>query len=196
MVENTTRNTCGGYTIIKTIGVGGNAPVKLVEKDGQQYAMKIMTPGQAGWQSCVDKTRIEFNLLKERDISSIVKYLEFNDNAIWTQSKGKQVPCIFLVMEFLRASEMLEFINEMGDQDDSFFRYIFLEIANGIHQVHKGGLAHRDIKLDNVMITEDCEVKIIDFGFGKVLQGRKGTGFMSTFFGTEMYMAPELLNKK
>ena len=45
------------------------------------------------------------------------------------------------------------------------------------------------------MITEDCEVKIIDFGFGKVLQGRKGTGFMSTFVGTEMYMAPEVLNK-
>ena len=49
MVENTANNTCGGYTIIRTIGVGGNAPVKLVEKDGQQYAMKIMTPGQAGW---------------------------------------------------------------------------------------------------------------------------------------------------
>ena len=155
-----------------------------------------MTPSQAEWTGCVEKTKTEYNLLKERDISSIVKYLEFNDHAIWTKSNGKQVPCIYLVMEFLKATEMLEFINEMGTQDDSFLRYIFLQIASGIHQVHKAGIAHRDIKLDNVMITEDCEVKIIDFGFGKVLQGRTGSGFMSSFVGTEMYMAPEVVDKR
>ena len=43
-----------------------------------------------------------------------MKYLEFNDNATWTNSKGKKIPCIYLVMEYLRAAEMLEFINEMG----------------------------------------------------------------------------------
>ena len=88
MVENAMPN-CGGYTIIKTIGVGGHAPVKLVEKDNQQYAMKIMTPDKKEWKAVVNKTRTEFNLLKERSIPSIVKYIEFNEDAIWTKSKGK-----------------------------------------------------------------------------------------------------------
>ena len=54
-----------------------------------------------------------------------MKYVDFNENAVWTKSNGKKVTCIFIVMEYLRAAEMLEFINEMGDQDDSFYRYIF-----------------------------------------------------------------------
>ena len=45
------------------------------------------------------------------------------------------------------------------------------------------------------MITEDCEIKIIDFGFGKELRGGEGGGFMSSFVGTEMYMAPEVVDK-
>ena len=97
-------------------------------------------------------------------------------------------------MEYLNAAEMLEFINEMEHQDDRFLRYIFTEIAGAIHQIHKAGIAHRDIKLDNVMITEDCEVKVIDFDFGKELKGTESSGFMTTPVGTPMYMAPQVLS--
>ena len=49
MVEKTVgqQPTCGGYTILKTIGDGGTASIKLVEKDGARYAMKIFTPGDS-----------------------------------------------------------------------------------------------------------------------------------------------------
>ena len=45
------------------------------------------------------------------------------------------------------------------------------------------------------MITEDCQIKLIDLGYGKVLAGTDQKGFMSSYVGTEMYMAPEILNK-
>ena len=76
-------------------------------------------------------------------------------------------------MEHLKAVELLEFINQMGTQEDPFLRHIFLEVANSIHKLHKAGIAHRDIKLDNIMITDDLKIKIIDVGYGIALCGRK-----------------------
>lgn len=61
-----------------------------------------------------------------------------------------------------------------------------------MHAIHKAGLAHRDIKPENVLLTNDYQVKIIDFGFGINLAGRTGTGFTNTYLGTPMYMCPEI----
>lgn len=76
-------------------------------------------------------------------------------------------------MELLDGVEVLEFFNECQDQDDSFVRYIFTRIGKGILQLHKAGIAHRDIKLENIMLTQDYKLKIIDLGYGLTLAGRK-----------------------
>lgn len=98
-------------------------------------------------------------------------------------------------MELLNGVELLEFLNETEDIDDSVIRYIFLQIANALHQLHKAGIAHRDIKPENVMLTEDFEIKLIDVGFGLKLAGRTGTSWMKTRKGTPMYMAPEIMDR-
>jgi serine/threonine protein kinase len=76
-------------------------------------------------------------------------------------------------MELLEGVELLEFLNECQDQEDSFIRYMFVEIGKGIHHLHKAGIAHRDIKPENIMITKDYKLKIIDLGYGLTLAGRK-----------------------
>ena len=95
--------------------------------------MKIFTPDEASWKEVVQMTKTEFDLLRDKNIPQIVKYIEFNPDAIWTKSKGQQVRCCFLVMEYLKAAEVLEFINEAGVQDERFIRHIFSEIAGAIH---------------------------------------------------------------
>merc|ERR1719222_888831 len=61
----------------------------------------------------------------------------------------------YIVMELIKGVELREFLNECDDLDDSTIRYIFHQVANAINQLHKAGIAHRDIKMDNMMITED-----------------------------------------
>lgn len=98
-------------------------------------------------------------------------------------------------MDLLEGVELLDFLNECNEneiQDDSFFRYIFLKIGNAIHQLHKAGIAHRDIKLENIMITKDFDIKLIDFGYSFALAGRNEGGYMKSRVGTFMYMAPEV----
>jgi len=75
-------------------------------------------------------------------------------------------------------------------------RYIFTKIASALHQLHKDGFAHRDIKPENIILTEKFDIKLIDFGFTTNLAGSDQTGFMKTSGGTQMYMSPQLLEKR
>jgi serine/threonine protein kinase len=189
-------STCGPYTILQTIGEGGNAVIKLVEKDGAQYAMKIFLLEGQEHKEIIRKTKHEFEVVKSLDIKGVMKYHEFNEKAVWTNRKGDKKDVCYLVMELVKGVELLEFINEYEDKvSDSTIRYIFHKIANVIHQLHKAGIAHRDIKLENIMLTDDFDIKIIDLGYALALSGRSNSGFMKTRLGTYMYMAPEILDK-
>ena len=140
MVESTTNgklatSTCGDYNIVRTLGHGGNAVVKLVEKDGTRYAMKIMvfTGDEKEKANFIKSIQEKFDLVKDLNHKSIVKYHEFNDNTTWTKKSGEKIPCCYLLLELLEGVELLELMNVMGDVEDPFYRYIFIEIANSIH---------------------------------------------------------------
>lgn len=99
-------------------------------------------------------------------------------------------------MELLKGVELIDFLNEVGHGlDDITLRYIFFQVCTIIHQLHKAGVAHRDIKLENIMLTENYEIKVIDLGYGLPLCGRTNTSFMKSKLGTPMYMAPEIFDK-
>ena len=58
---------------------------------------------------------------------------------------------------------------------------------------HTAGVAHRDLKVENVLFDDKGNVKIADFGFAGPTMGKDGSGYLKTFCGTEHYMAPELI---
>ena len=59
-------------------------------------------------------------------------------------------------MEYIQGVSLLDFLNQAGKQEDRIIRYIFTEIGKILLKLHKAGVAHRDLKCDNVMITADC----------------------------------------
>jgi len=63
---------------------------------------------------------------------------------------------------------------------------------NGIQSVHKQGLAHRDLKPDNLLLSNEFVLKITDFGFSTMLQDPSGNRNLRTVLGTDGYMAPEV----
>ena len=63
----------------------------------------------------------------------------------------------------------------------------------GLNYCHnRAGIAHRDLKPENLLLTENYELKIVDFGFAAPISGNKGDGYMKTKLGTLSYMAPEI----
>ena len=96
-------------------------------------------------------------------------------------------------MEYCQGIELLDFLNEAdGIQDESYVRYIFKEILKAISSLHKAGMAHCDLKLENIMITKNCEIKLIDMGMISSLTGESNTRFFTMKRGTPTFMCPEM----
>jgi len=77
-----------------------------------------------------------------------------------------------------------------------FGRYLFNQLINGLEECHNSGVAHRDLKTENIMMNRDWILKIADFGYATLIEGKKGDGVLGTFLGTLSYCAPEILAKK
>ena len=77
------------------------------------------------------------------------------------------------------------------DEDEA--KRLFKQIVEGIDYMHKKSVAHRDIKLENILLDENNSIKIIDFGFSITMQNDR---LLNIFCGTPSYMSPELAIKK
>ena len=189
------RSTIAGYKIHRTLGKGGNAVVKLVEKDNHKYAMKIFEPHKDDVADFVAETKREYDLVRSLNLESVSKYYEFIEDVTWYKSRnGVSKPhCYCLVMEIIEGVELIDFVNQTKRQDEKYLRYIFTEVMTAMHKMHAAGIAHRDIKPENIMLTNDFKIKMIDLGYGTKLAGRAQNGFNNTKLGTEGYMAPEIV---
>ena len=177
------RPSCGGYKILRQIGAGGNAIVKLVEKDNVKYAMKIFKPSPREKELTIH----EYNIVTSMNIPAIVKYHELELDAKWLKKDGTDVDCSYLLMDHVNGLMLVDFFNKslvekLGGigRDDEDLRFIYLQIVDGLNKLHSAGVAHRDIKPENIMINVDFTIKIIDLGYGIELKGRGGKGFNTT----------------
>ena len=100
-----------------------------------------------------------------------------------------------LIDEFCPGGELFFFVKNSGALDEPLARHYFKQIIEGLEAIHGAGLAHRDIKPDNILLDDNFNVKISDFGYAGVLSGRTGNGFMITRLGTKPYLAPEIIDR-
>jgi serine/threonine protein kinase len=78
-------------------------------------------------------------------------------------------------------------ISKTGPFEESLARYYFKQLLEGLEHMHQKGIAHRDIKLENILFDENFDLKIADMGFAAPIAGQ-----FRTRLGTTCYMAPEL----
>ena len=137
-------------------------------------------------------TQAEFDKIAALSLPSIPKYYEFVKDATWKRSDGNDRTVSYLLMENCQGLELFEFVNEVeGIGSENLLRYLFKEIIKAVNGLHKAGLAHRDIKLENIMVTRNYEVRLIDLGMFSTLAGNSKGGFFISKKGTPQYMCPE-----
>lgn len=95
-------------------------------------------------------------------------------------------------MEYIEGVDLIEFLRCKGALRESMARHIFKPLVLALKHIHSNGLVHRDIKSDNIMITDNCSPKLLDFGFAADVAGDDMNGFFTTKIGTPEYMAPEM----
>lgn len=100
---------------------------------------------------------------------------------------------IWLVSELCAGGELFDYLVEKGRLPETEAKRIFGQLCLGVGYIHRQGVVHRDLKLENVLLDERCNVKVADFGFGREFEQRR---LMETFCGTTGYAAPEMLAGK
>ncbi len=177
------------YKILEKLGEGGMGVVYLAEdtKLKRHVAIKFLPHHVSANEEERKRFEIEAQAaaaLNHPNIATIYAIEEADEQ-------------IFIVMEYIDGKELKEIIkpkhvgteNFQSLQIDEIINYA-TQIANGLEVAHKKGIVHRDIKSQNIMITNDGKVKIMDFGLAKI-RGSSQLTKMGTTIGTIAYMSPE-----
>ena len=122
--------------------------------------------------------------------TTIMKTLSKSNNVvkIFETYETKKHYCI--VMEYICAGDLLSYIKKRGKLTEQVAKYIFKQIVLSLQYIHSHSIVHRDIKLDNILIDLDNNIKICDFGVSKII--KKGESMIEQC-GTPAYIAPEIL---
>lgn len=137
-----------------------------------------------------DLFHTEASCLKKFNHPNILRVHKDSDKAYATKRSGKSVEVMYLALEYATNGEIFDYIAETGSFSEHIARYYFHQLISALEYMHSMGYYHRDIKPENILLDENFNLKLADFGFTtshKVSTSRKGT------FG---YMAPEVLAKK
>jgi len=169
------------YKILEKLGEGGMGVVYLAEdtKLERKVAIKFLPHHIAGNAEEKERFKIEAKAaaaLNHPNIATIYAIEESEDR-------------IFIVMEYIDGIELKDKIKS-GSIPKGKAVNIAIQVAEGLEAAHKKGIVHRDIKSQNIMITNDGKVKIMDFGLAKIKGGIQVTKIGSTI-GTAAYMSPE-----
>ena len=180
------------YEIGQTIGKGAYAKVKIVTNliNQEKYAMKIYDKDKLNDNSKRKCVYREIEILKRINHKNIAKLIE----VITTHNH------ILIVQELVNGISLRDYYNReirnqkgISEHKSNIFKKIFKQIFDAMNYLHKNHMAHRDIKLENILMTKEYEIKIIDFGFGMYNPENKLQNF---FCGTPNYMPPEIAFKK
>uniref|UniRef100_A0A3Q2Z912 Maternal embryonic leucine zipper kinase n=1 Tax=Kryptolebias marmoratus TaxID=37003 RepID=A0A3Q2Z912_KRYMA len=173
------------YEVYETIGSGGFAKVKLGRHilTGEKVAIKIMNKKDLG--DDLPRVKLEIEAMKNLSHQHICRLY----HVIETSSQ------IFMVLEYCPGGELFDYIIAKDRLSEQETRVFFRQIVSAMAYVHSQGYAHRDLKPENLLIDEDHNLKLIDFGLCAKPKG--GLGYeLKTCCGSPAYAAPELIQGK
>ena len=174
------------FKLGKKLGEGMFSTVKIATHSltKEQVAIKIL-----------EKTRISKIEDKERinrEIAVLKKVNHFNIIKLYAVIETKII--IYLIQEYIEGKEFMEYLNKKGKLSETDACKYFHQIISGLEYLHQCGIAHRDFKPENILLTNNNQViKIIDFGLSNIY--KKGE-LLKTACGSPCYAPPEMIKEE
>ncbi|KAH6683186.1 serine threonine protein kinase [Halenospora varia] len=174
----------GAYHIIKTLGEGSFGKVKLATHriTNQQVALKIIARKKLISRDMAGRVEREIEYLQLLRHPHIIKLY----TVIKTQME------IIMVLEYA-GGELFDYIVQNGKMKEDEARRFFQQIICAVEYCHRHKIVHRDLKPENLLLDENLNVKIADFGLSNIMTDGN---FLKTSCGSPNYAAPEVINGK
>ncbi|KAM8952893.1 nik-related protein kinase [Pelodytes ibericus] len=182
------QDPAGIFELVEVVGNGTYGQVFKGRhvKTGQLAAIKVMNVTEEE----EEEIKLEINMLKKYSHHrNIATYY----GAFVKKSFAGQDDQLWLVMEYCGAGSVTDLVKKTKGNSfkEDWIAYICREILRGLAHLHSHHVIHRDIKGQNVLLTENAEVKLVDFGVSAQLD--RTIGRRNTFIGTPYWMAPEVI---
>ncbi|CAO3679618.1 unnamed protein product [Umbelopsis ramanniana] len=197
------RKVLGNYTLSKTLGAGSMGKVKLAVHGitGHKLAVKI-----------IPRANIQAIMERSKDIEKAKKELEREENREMRTIREASImlllhhpyivsleemmliePYYYMLMEYVNGGQLLDYIIAHGRLKEKNARRFARQIVSALDYCHRNSIVHRDLKIENILISRSGNIKIIDFGLSNLFSP---LSHLSTFCGSLYFAAPELLHAK
>ena len=177
----------GKYEVGKLLGCGAFAKVYHARdvQTGKSVAIKIINKKKISSPSLIANIKREISVMRKLNHPYIVKLIEV------LASKTR----IYCVMEYVKGGELFTKIAK-GRFSEDLSRKYFRQLISAVGYCHLRGVFHRDLKPENLLLDENGNLKVSDFGLSAVRGQTQLDGLLHTLCGTPAYVAPEILAKK
>jgi serine/threonine protein kinase/Tfp pilus assembly protein PilF len=186
--ELTTGSTFAGrYQIIEELGKGGMGKVyKATDKEIRgKVALKLIKPEVAADKKTIERFRNELKTARDIAHKNVCRMYDLN----------KEEGTYYITMEYVSGEDLKKLIRKMGQLSPGQAILIAKQVCEGLSEAHRLGVVHRDLKPQNVMVDEEGNARIMDFGIARSLKA-KGITASGVMIGTPEYMSPEQVEGK
>uniref|UniRef100_A0A803MVM3 Protein kinase domain-containing protein n=1 Tax=Chenopodium quinoa TaxID=63459 RepID=A0A803MVM3_CHEQI len=179
----------GKYELGRVLGQGTFARVYYARnlESGKSVAMKVVGKEKVVRAKMMDQMKREISVMKRLKHPNIVELYE----VMATKSK------IFLALELVRGGELHAKVSKEGKLEEHTARSYFRQLISAVDYCHSRGVFHRDLKLENLLLDQDDNLKITDFGLSAFFEEEENNQvLLRTTCGTPHYVAPEVVSKR
>ncbi|CAH1419027.1 unnamed protein product [Lactuca virosa] len=177
----------GKYEMGRMLGQGTFAKVYYARDSvtAESVAVKVIKTEQVRKEGFMEQITREIAVMRLVRHPNVVQLKE----VMATKTK------IFLVMEYVKGGELFAKI-EKGRLKEDLARKYFQQLVSAIDYCHSRGVSHRDLKPENLLLDENENLKVSDFGLSALPEQLRNDGMLHTQCGTPAYVAPEVLRRK
>jgi serine/threonine protein kinase len=188
-ISSSSSPVLGRWTLVKILGSGATSKVFLGvdQTTGKEAAVKIFKPEN---QYSFQLMKAESEILQNVSHSNVLSFIESYDATdFYDPTTGETKSVSALVMEYANRGELFDYLGENQYFAEGVAREFFQQLIDAISHLHSKNIAHRDIKLENILLDSRLNIKLADLGYSSYFNPRK---LYKQRVGTSSYFAPEI----
>jgi eukaryotic-like serine/threonine-protein kinase len=173
------------YLVIEELGKGGMGKVyKVLDQEiNEKLALKLIKPEIAADRQTIDRFQNEIKITRRITHKNVCRMYHL----------GREEDTYYITMEFIRGENLKKMVRMTKEMSLEATLNIAQQVCHGLIEAHRLGIIHRDLKPQNIMIDEDGDVRIMDFGIASSVETR-GATLPGMMMGTPEYMSPEQID--
>ena len=189
----------GNLELIGTLKRTTSSKIKLGRNvlTKQEYAVKLLKPSKVTQDASNFDQEAQVHLaLSQLDHPNIIKLVKYLSDVDYVKKNGNVVKTHAIIMELATEGDLYDHFNILGPVSEETARTYFEHLISAIDCIHNAGFAHMDLRLENLLLTEDLSLKIADFSYTAAFSSKNRSETAASFNKVTNYSAPELVSNQ